>query len=89
MTYKLFVASVLLQELGNIFQSAAYIKYSLDGIGFPRTKTLGELQYILWFSVVFCITLKMKKYHAATSIEQLGGKFIFILVARAGSDQLV
>jgi hypothetical protein len=42
MTYKLFVASVVLQEMGNIFQSAAYIKYALDGIGFPRTKTLGE-----------------------------------------------
>ncbi|PNF18018.1 hypothetical protein B7P43_G12644 [Cryptotermes secundus] len=43
MTYKLFVASVLLQELGNILQSAAYIKYALDGIGFPRTKTLGRV----------------------------------------------
>jgi hypothetical protein len=42
MTYKLFVASVLLQEMGNILQSAAYIKYALDGVGFPRTKTLGE-----------------------------------------------
>jgi hypothetical protein len=51
MTYKLFVASVLLQELGNILQSAAYIKYALDGIGFPRTKTLGELQYFLMFSM--------------------------------------
>ena len=41
-TYKLFVVSVLLQEMGNIFQSISYIKYALNGIGFPRTKTLGE-----------------------------------------------
>ncbi|KAJ9574659.1 hypothetical protein L9F63_008191 [Diploptera punctata] len=42
-TYKLFVASVLLQELGNVFQSIAYIKYAFNGVGFPRTKTLGRL----------------------------------------------
>ncbi|KAJ4444911.1 hypothetical protein ANN_06710, partial [Periplaneta americana] len=42
-TYKLFVVSVLLQETGNIFQTAAYIKYALDGVGFPRTKTFGRL----------------------------------------------
>jgi hypothetical protein len=48
-TYKLFVVSVLLQEMGNILQSAAYIKYALDGIGFPRTKTLGKVQHLFLF----------------------------------------
>jgi hypothetical protein len=46
-TYKLFVASVLLQEMGNILQSVAYMKYALDGVGFPRTNTLGKLQHFL------------------------------------------
>jgi hypothetical protein len=45
-TYKLFVVSVLLQEMGNILQCAAYVKYALDGIGFPRTKTLGKGQHL-------------------------------------------
>jgi hypothetical protein len=48
-TYKLFVVSVLLQEMGNILQSAAYLKYALDGIGFPRTKTLGKVQHFFLF----------------------------------------
>jgi hypothetical protein len=51
-TYKLFVCSVVLQEMGNILQSVAYMKYALDGIGFPRTKTLGELQQILLIDII-------------------------------------
>lgn len=40
-TYKLFTFSVILQETGITLQCAAYIRYSLDGVGFPFVKTLG------------------------------------------------
>ncbi|XP_034235030.1 transmembrane protein 145-like isoform X2 [Thrips palmi] len=42
-TYKIFVASVTLQALGVMFQSISYIRYALDGVGFPRTRQLGRL----------------------------------------------
>lgn len=42
-TYKIFVFSVVLQSLGVMFQSISYIRYALDGVGFPRTRQLGKL----------------------------------------------
>ncbi|XP_052121188.1 transmembrane protein 145-like [Frankliniella occidentalis] len=39
-TYKIFVFSVSLQSFGILFQSIAYIRYALDGVGFPRQRQL-------------------------------------------------
>ncbi|KAE8749390.1 hypothetical protein FOCC_FOCC003904 [Frankliniella occidentalis] len=41
-TYKIFVFSVSLQSFGILFQSIAYIRYALDGVGFPRQRQLGR-----------------------------------------------
>nr|CAD7569011.1 unnamed protein product [Timema californicum] len=42
-TYKLFVASVALQETGTILLSISYLKYASDGMGFPRIHTFGRM----------------------------------------------
>ncbi|KAL1139755.1 hypothetical protein AAG570_006732, partial [Ranatra chinensis] len=42
-TYKLFAASVYLQELGIIFQGMAYVRYAMDGVGFPIFRNLGRI----------------------------------------------
>ncbi|XP_068083223.1 transmembrane protein 145 [Anabrus simplex] len=42
-TYKLFVVAVVFQELGIVLQCAAYIRFALNGIGYPRTRTLGQI----------------------------------------------
>lgn len=45
-TYKLFTLSVILQEAGIAFLCAAYIRYALDGVGFPTIKTIGTQVYL-------------------------------------------
>lgn len=41
-TYKLFVLSVLLEFFGILLQAMAYLKYAINGIGFPNVKITGE-----------------------------------------------
>jgi len=41
-TYKIFIVSVILQELGIMLQLAAYAKYASVGEPFPRLKNLGK-----------------------------------------------
>lgn len=42
-TYKLFIVSVSLQELGIMAQSIHYVRYAVDGIGYPRMKNFGNV----------------------------------------------
>ncbi|XP_065207129.1 transmembrane protein 145-like isoform X2 [Planococcus citri] len=42
-TYKLFTLSVVFQEIGIILLCVAYIRYAIDGVGFPGIKTLGRM----------------------------------------------
>lgn len=41
-TYKLFIVSVSLQELGIMSQSISYIRYAVDGVGFTRLRNFGK-----------------------------------------------
>ena len=45
-TYKLFAASVYLQEMGIFLQGIAYVRYAIDGIGINSIRNLGELTWI-------------------------------------------
>lgn len=45
-TYKLFVLSVVLQQFGIIQLLVAYLKFGMDGKGFPGLKTLGESKLV-------------------------------------------
>ncbi|KAF5298803.1 hypothetical protein FQA39_LY11692 [Lamprigera yunnana] len=42
-TYKLFVLSVIIQFFGIILETAAYLKYAVNGIGVPTAKTFGSM----------------------------------------------
>lgn len=53
-TYKLFVFSVMLQFFGILLQSMAYLKYAINGIGFPNVKITGNTIY-------YCIVKLEKK----------------------------
>lgn len=50
-TYKLFIVSVVFQELGVMSQCISYVRYALDGIGHPKLKHFGKMYlcvFILW-----------------------------------------
>ncbi|RZF40950.1 hypothetical protein LSTR_LSTR013205 [Laodelphax striatellus] len=42
-TYKIFMASVILQGFGIFNQCIAYSRYAMDGVGLPYTRDLGRL----------------------------------------------
>ncbi|KAK4878359.1 hypothetical protein RN001_010865 [Aquatica leii] len=42
-TYKLYVLSVIIQFFGIILQTAAYLKFAVNGIGAPTAKTFGNM----------------------------------------------
>ncbi|KAF5277848.1 hypothetical protein FQR65_LT15911 [Abscondita terminalis] len=42
-TYKLFVLSVIIQFFGIVLQTAAYLKFAVNGIGAPTAKTFGNM----------------------------------------------
>lgn len=41
-TYKLFVVSVTMQLFGVLLQDIAYLKYAVNGIGFPKARVFGK-----------------------------------------------
>lgn len=50
-TYKLFVFSVVLQFLGILLEAMGYLKYAINGIGFPKLRTIGKVDVLF---VVVC-----------------------------------
>ncbi|KAJ1520514.1 hypothetical protein ONE63_003637 [Megalurothrips usitatus] len=65
-TYKIFVSSVVLQSFGVLFQSIAYIRYAVDGVGFPRTRQLGRLMEAASETTFLLLLLLLAKGYTVT-----------------------
>ncbi|KAK7868393.1 hypothetical protein R5R35_013680 [Gryllus longicercus] len=65
-TYKLFVASVVLQETGISIQTIVYIKHALNGRGISKIRTLGRLLEAISETIFLLLLLLLAKGFTVT-----------------------